>query len=414
MAVANMKNVSDATNPNSWMYWANVHGMTTSAPNALIGVWDKCDHGNYFLAWHRMYLAFFERVIAHISGKRNFAMPYWDWYSSELLPEHFTEPSGPGNPLWREKRQYTVKFPVSTTVLSSPGTREYNDFNQFSFGDPHSNIHLNFSGEMSTPATAARDPVFWPHHAAMDRLWEIWAADQTHAGPDRNSLWAQNKFSFLLTRDGREIKVADMLTTADLGYKYDDFSIASKVVRAPLRPPGKPEVAEAVHIPEGLAASDAKVALSQYRSLRLGGDAKSVEFPLPNNAGGTLEAVGAETSKRQLWIVLDGVVLTERGRRERVLYDIYINLPRSTPQESPPSAGSYKVGQINSFGLAQDHASGQHQQHKIEIRLDKYIPSLRVSGAWSPDRLNINFIPGSTEASGPPMITIQTLRVELR
>ena len=39
-----------------------------------------CPHGNwFFLPWHRVYLHHFERTIAEISGKADFALPYWDW-----------------------------------------------------------------------------------------------------------------------------------------------------------------------------------------------------------------------------------------------------------------------------------------------------------------------------------------------
>jgi tyrosinase len=36
---------------------------------------------------------------------------------------------------------------------------------------------------MSGFNTAARDPIFWLHHANIDRLWEAWLALEDHANP---------------------------------------------------------------------------------------------------------------------------------------------------------------------------------------------------------------------------------------
>src|SRR5262249_48059350 len=39
-------------------------------------------------------------------------------------------------------------------------------------------------GLMSTPQTAALDPIFWLHHSNIDRLWEVWRKrDPQNANP---------------------------------------------------------------------------------------------------------------------------------------------------------------------------------------------------------------------------------------
>ena len=35
---------------------------------------------------------------------------------------------------------------------------------------------MGVGGWMSAFATAAQDPIFWLHHANIDRLWEAWLA----------------------------------------------------------------------------------------------------------------------------------------------------------------------------------------------------------------------------------------------
>ncbi|MFV4649147.1 tyrosinase family protein, partial [Mycobacterium tuberculosis] len=51
-------------------------------------------HGTWrFLPWHRCQLFWFERIVARLSGKADFAMPYWDWQDTGKLPAVFLDPS---------------------------------------------------------------------------------------------------------------------------------------------------------------------------------------------------------------------------------------------------------------------------------------------------------------------------------
>ena len=72
-AVAAMKALPPA-DPRNWYRFANIHR-------------NFCPHGNwYFLPWHRAYLAAFERICRQLSGKPDFALPYWDWTQQRRLP----------------------------------------------------------------------------------------------------------------------------------------------------------------------------------------------------------------------------------------------------------------------------------------------------------------------------------------
>jgi hypothetical protein len=75
-AVAAMKALpqSDARN---WIRFADIHR-------------NFCPHGNwYFLPWHRAYIASFERICQELSGKRDFALPYWNWTVDRQFPAAF-------------------------------------------------------------------------------------------------------------------------------------------------------------------------------------------------------------------------------------------------------------------------------------------------------------------------------------
>lgn len=42
-------------------------------------------------------------------------------------------------------------------------------------------------GNMGKTSTAAQDPVFWLHHANVDRLWTRWLDDRGHELPDETA-----------------------------------------------------------------------------------------------------------------------------------------------------------------------------------------------------------------------------------
>ena len=48
-------------------------------------------HGSWwFLAWHRAYLYFHERILGALIGDPTFALPYWDWDSCTDDPKDMT------------------------------------------------------------------------------------------------------------------------------------------------------------------------------------------------------------------------------------------------------------------------------------------------------------------------------------
>src|SRR4051812_41772378 len=68
--------------PLGWWYQSRIHG-TPQGSERHSGEprdWDQCQHGSwFFLPWHRMYLRQFERIIAVLTDRPDFALPYWDY-----------------------------------------------------------------------------------------------------------------------------------------------------------------------------------------------------------------------------------------------------------------------------------------------------------------------------------------------
>jgi hypothetical protein len=77
-------------------------------------------------------------------------------------------------------------------------------------------------GNMGRPQTAARDPIFWLHHANVDRLWNRWLDDRDHYNPD-DADWYDQEFPFY-DEPGKRVtlSVGDVLAQAAGAYRYDE------------------------------------------------------------------------------------------------------------------------------------------------------------------------------------------------
>ena len=57
-------------------------------------------------------------------------------------------------------------------------------------------MHVAVGGWMGSFETAGLDPIFWLHHANIDRLWAVWRArDSQHTDPTE-SAWLKMSFPF--------------------------------------------------------------------------------------------------------------------------------------------------------------------------------------------------------------------------
>jgi hypothetical protein len=182
-AVATMKS-RPATNPTSWLAQANIHGAF-SPPAGMIA--NACRHDTlFFLSWHRMYLHYFERIVRAASGDPNFALPYWGYSPTGArdLPATFRTPADASNSLYAAQRRATINGGSNLSASAvDPGAAlaqlTFNGMSSSVNGTPHGVVHTGVGGPgglMSAFETAGQDPIFWLHHAAIDRIWELWLA----------------------------------------------------------------------------------------------------------------------------------------------------------------------------------------------------------------------------------------------
>jgi len=147
-----------ATDPTSWSFQAAIHGSYNNPPPGA--TWNQCQHqGWFFLPWHRMYLYYFERIVRKAvlaaGGPADFALPYWNYskpFPANTLPTGFRTGTLPDG-----------------TACASP------------IGQCQGALMIDLN-------CAALDPIFWLHHANIDRLWNDWLAlGGTRVNPPDNS-----------------------------------------------------------------------------------------------------------------------------------------------------------------------------------------------------------------------------------
>jgi tyrosinase len=340
--------VADATKYASWMYWANSHCTPDPIPPQMDPVWCRCAHTPIegpvtlnFLPWHRAYLFFFEALIRELTKQAEFALPYWDWYASTIIPPAFT--GHQDNALnWQQRR-----FRSRTLLRAALSKPTFTEFSGTLEGNPHGTVHVMVNGDMGAIETSARDPLFWAHHTNIDRLWSVWLADTSHKNPD-DEKWLGQPFVFDLASQKR-LTVTNLLRTEELGYVYDNLEPAGKTDAVPPRPANVKTAPASVNL---TAMSDVQPnVLSQATQLSLS-TSTNLAMKVPGIARDRLAMMGetTEANAPKLALVLYGLRVTEAGRKRGFEYRIYVNLPRKPSIEDKHE--DFFVGTINSFQLS--------------------------------------------------------------
>jgi tyrosinase len=253
---------------------------------------------------------------------------------------------------------------------------------------PHDLVHDGIGGLMGDPETAGYDPIFWLHHANIDRLWEVWRnTTPPHQNP-ADSSWL--KFSFKFNDESGNVQTLaprDVLDTksAPFYYQYDDIS---QPVPAALEivPPETAALMTEEPTPEMVGASSQATPLSgesQTMPVRL--------FPVSGPAQAAL-SVGGHFQKAYLHIE------NIRGKGRPPNYDVYINVP-----EGQAVSERFFVGTIPIFGLEQASiATERHPGNGLHFtfNITDTINFLKAENHWNPALLRVTFVPRKTPKPG--------------
>jgi tyrosinase len=418
--------------PTSWAYQAAIHGSHVAPP---LPEWNQCRHGSWFFTlWHRMYLYFFERIVrAQVianGGPPTWALPYWnyDGGGENALPLGFREPSRPGgaaNPLFVADRNPGINAgaglpPSITSPGFALGRPSYTGSSEFGGGEtsplgqfwsqtgrleqtPHNDVHVTIGGLMGHPDTAAQDPIFWLHHANIDRLWWLWQQD--HADPS-DSAWTKQAFGFM---DAGGVPAS--LTGADVEdtVKQLDYTYDTGVSAVPEPPRGQEPPTEWPHpwperagVPQFAAAGNPRrqpvrhLVGASDAPVRLVGETARVPVTIDERVTSSLRA-DAHVGQQHHRAFLD-VDDIEADRNPGTVYGVYVNLPDDPTDED---LAAHHVGNVSLFGVERarnprgdEHAHGLHVSMEITELLDR----LAAEGKWQDGgRLDTTFRPITLE-----------------
>ena len=101
---------------------------------------------------------------------------------------------------------------------------------------PHNVVHSALGGLMGDPDTAAQDPIFWLHHANIDRLWNQWIEQGGGRADPTDAAWLNTTFTFYdeaghaVYLTGAEI----VNSVSQLNYRYDDDPPPPMFIRFPI------------------------------------------------------------------------------------------------------------------------------------------------------------------------------------
>jgi hypothetical protein len=454
-AIQTMKQKQFPQDQTNYEYQASMHGSNTTAGRGPDGVWNMCQHQSwFFFPWHRMYILWFEHIMRDIvrsqGGPANWALPYWNWEANRVLPPAFREhnlPQSAGggpNPLFRQDRTASIKNgnPMAATVVDTTAAMNATQFNgAFAFGGgvinnpshfgaqlqglleqkPHNIVHSTIGGPtgVMNSAESPLDPIFWLHHANVDRLWGRWLRQGNGRANPTQQKWLDQAFDFYKAPGQKTTQhCKGVRSTSALGYRYDDDP---PPVALPLTAivPERGEAAlrglEALNVvnpePKEVGASGA---------VELGRGASSAEIPLAAEPAQELSLLAQpNTAPSRVALIVDGIRVEEAAPP----YEVYLNL--DDPGEGGEHDSPHFVGFLEFFGA--DHEHGEHAEHDHGVMrafdITSLVHQLQEEGQWDPSRARVSFVPARlfeeeesgdllpAEVEGEPKVQVGAVRI---
>ena len=432
---------------------------TTPLPSAgdMAQFWDQCQHQSwYFPPWHRGYLIALEAQIRQAvvaqGGPATWALPYWNYFdptSQYKMPPAFAQKMLPDgvtpNPLFVTARygprgDGNIFIPIPPASQACMSNSIYTGSNPqtprpgfggpqtgFSHGggtsgnlesNPHNQVHVDVGGRapsgplrglMSNPGIAALDPIFYLHHANIDRMWAHWNGSPQNKNPTIQS-WLEGPASlgqraFVVPMPGSVPWVytpADVNSLSQLNYTYDDITASARapvsrsVLDGRLRALGAaPATVSQAASPQGEGmdtATDSELMGAHDGALQVESSGARAQVRLETSSSralsASLESASVATPPDRAYLRLENV----RGTTDAQGLGVYVN--------------GHQAGTVALFGLDRATANdGQHGGSGLTFELDitNIIDKLHVDGSLAADSLDVKIIPSHTVEADSPL-----------
>jgi hypothetical protein len=444
-AVAKMKSL-DCSAPNtpdyrrSWQYWANIHGYygpqspdgtleaqiqnlqsngmgsdvsyyqgitDQTPPDATAqAIWATCQHSGSsqavnFFGWHRMYLYYFERVLRWAANDDTLRLPYWDYtdLAQVALPAEFRNLSSTLYDCRRNpgiNNDTSTLSPNSTDVDSLLGQTVYFTYESGIEEGIHGYVHCTVGPDcpvahMGDVPVAANDPIFYEHHANIDRLWACWQ----NLHPTPAGAWQNQQFQFVDETGTLQTQpVSSFLDSTSLGYVYDNVNNCS---RAGASGPSANATSGRLAIAQG---ETRVTVLGAAGNIRVTHPQTSVDINIPEANLRTLFAQPKGSAATEL-VLRDVTAQSPPG----VLFDVYI----ATKNE--PTVREF-VGTISWFGVFRHHGNDAPVKRTLQFDVTRQLKKLRGSANASGFTVTIEATTGrvQTDSSQAKEMTSEALQ----
>jgi tyrosinase len=458
-AVAEMKNSRNLSEPTSWKFYAAIHGFnaglwqqfgylrqpdTMPDMDVMQRFWQQCQHGTwYFLPWHRGYLLAFEAnvraTIKALNGPDDWALPYWNYFgpNESSLPTAFSSNTWPGegdNPLFVQQRYgphgdgrvyidlaYIDLKALGDTQFTGPASGVSPGFGGVDTGfqhggrrfggienQPHNIVHDQVGGPqhgiMSDPDTAGLDPIFWLHHANIDRLWEVWRRTAVSNTDPTDPRWLSGPGStgdreFAMPMPDGTAWVytpGNMSDFANLPYTYDDLAPMVQIQppsQRLLRLGASQNIAALAKDIRPMARQQVELVGTTEAPLHVSGDDIRTSVRLNQN---TRRKVVMSLAKALEGSEPDHVFLNlenVRAAYDGTVFQVYVGLHADqTPKEHPENL----AGSIALFGVRKaSEPDSQHAGQGADFVLDitHIIDTLHLQNAFDVQHLDVRLLP---------------------
>ena len=356
------------------------------------GIWGTCQHTTdavrqtpRFLPWHRLYLYYFERTLRKYSGSDAFALPYWDYFDYPAdgapggnlwLPPLVTDGGSTVantfydelRTLWLNDRRTSIS-PASASAKDAFALHRFVEFSNELEGLPHGNMHCATGNGCTAPhigwvPVAGNDPLFYMHHANIDRLWQCWMNRESGGAPidlawakanlGMPDSWYDIAYAFADENGNRITKtIADAFAPEVAAVRYAqevdcriDWDATSDSLPTP----------RFAAVDDGIEQAD-KVLMSgkldlATRSMRVALEPETERLQSRQPSARTLlESDGGASSG--VWLLLENIVIKEAPA---YTYNVYL-ASKSRPEERA------LVTRFQFFGFGDHGAHGDHGDH---------------------------------------------------
>jgi len=421
-------------NPTSWRYQAAVHGYDRGEDPLAQGgehlpstadqrrFWNQCQHASwFFLPWHRLYLGYFEQIlraaIARMRGPDTWALPYWNYSdranpNARKLPLAFTLPTMPGggrNPLRVDDRlrgnahdivatarQVDVRTCLTDSRFEAPDVGGTAGFggprtgfrHQGGLGapigklenTPHGSVHVAVNGFMGSFNTAGLDPIFWLHHANIDRLWAVWHNRNPANRDPQTANWLSAVAFELHDSHGRVVRhtASEVVNTASALFDYRYDNIADPIGGVAAAEPEAGRAPMAPGQPEMIGANESPVVLT--------GTAVSTSMSVAAPSGPAARLAAGEPP--EVHVNIENVKSVDAA----ATYAVYLNLPEGA---SADDHQDLFIGLLPMFGVPEaSRGDTDRPGDGLTFSLDAtdVVRRLEARGQWTGD-VRVTFVP---------------------